>query len=389
MKNKIINVSFNVLILSLLFGIFGGISADLLVRFYWFKDLPAITTGGGELDLSSGLYNRSNIVIQDPRKVVINQDLKIQETINAANDSLFGFFKRLPDFNSGSDFNRSHYYDLTKPEFAGLALTADGWIMVGSDKVSAKFPLADYVAVGKDKKIYSPDKIVEYKKQNLWLIHLAAADNLLVKNLSTVDDLLVGQMLLAVNFNDDAVLRSIISLPSRQPIIKSSDRLVETFVLDGSIDPRFKGSWLFGLGGDLVALVSDDLKVVPVANINSALYSFLKTGQFVTPFLGVNYISLSDLTLATSSSKSFNSLGESGAVVSLDESKVAVVKLSPAEKAGIKVGDIIVSVDNVEINSDHDLAAVIQSYRPGDTVTIKFLRNDAISSADIKLGELK
>jgi len=387
MKNKIISLGSNVLILSLLLGLIGGISADLLLRFYWFPDLSGVTTSSGELNLSSGLYGRSNVVIQDPKKVVVNQDLKVQETINAANDSLVGFFKKLPEVTTTSQaFDKSHYYDLTKPEFTGLALTADGWIMVGSEKVGPKFSLADYVAVGKDKKVYSLDQTVEYKKQNLNLIHLASANNLLVKNLLAAENLSVGQMLLAVNWNNDATLNSIISLPQRYQALKSSDRLAETIVLGEAVDARFKGAWLFGLGGDLVALINDDLKIMPVANMNSALYSFLKTKQFVTPFLGVNYSSLSNLVLASAAT---NSVGENGAVVTPDESKVAVVKSSPAEKAGIKAGDIIISVDNVEINGEHDLATTIQSYHPGDTVTVKFLRSGAVLSADIKLGELK
>lgn len=388
MKNKVINLSFNVLLLSLLFGIIGGVSADLLIRFYWFKDVSPIITSNGELNLSSGLYGRSNVVIQSPKKVVVNQDLKVQETINAANDSLVGFFKRLPEATAISkEFSRSRYYDLTKPEFTGLALTADGWIMMGSERIDSKFLLKEYVAIGKDKKVYSLDQMVEYKKQGLWMVHLVSADNLLVKILSTADNLSVGQMLLAVNWNNDAVLNSVISLPSKNQVIKSSDYLEETIVLGEVIDNRFKGSWLFGFGGELVAFINNDLQAVPVANINSAIYTFLKTKQFSTPLLGINYSSL--FNLVSVHSKSFNSLGQNGAVVVLADSKVAVVKNSPAEKAGIKVGDIIISVDNIEINGEHDLATVIQSYQPSDIVTVKFLRNDIINSADIKLGELK
>ena len=387
MKNKIINSGTNVLILALFLGLIGGISADLLLRFYWWQDLSGVTTSSGELNLSSGLYGRSNVVIQDPKKVVVNQDLKVQETINAANDSLIGFFKKLPEITDANQtFDKSHYYDLTKPEFTGLALTADGWIMVAGKKVNAKFPLDDYVAVGKDKKVYSLDQVVEYKKQDLGLLHLAAVNNLLVKNLLAAENLSVGQMLLAVNWNNDATLNSIVSLPKKYQVFKSSDRLTETIILDETIDARFKGSWLFGLGGDLVALIDDELQVAPVANMNSALYSFLKTKQFTTPFLGVNYISLSNLVLASAAT---DSAGKSGAVVAPDESKTAVVKSSPAEIAGIKAGDIIISVDNIEINNEDDLGTTIQSYHPGDTITVKFLRSGAILSADIKLGELK
>jgi len=388
MKNKTINLNLSVLLLSLLFGLIGGVSADFMLRFYFFKDSSLVTNNSGELNLSSGLYGRSNVVIQDPKKVVVNQDLKVQETINAANDSLIGFFKRLPEAK-GTEFNRANYYDLSKPDFTGLALTADGWIMSGSDKLTAKMGLSDYVAIGKDKKVYSLDQIVSAKKQGIWLLHLQEATNLLVKTLSASENLTVGQMLLAVNWNNDAALNSVVSLPAKQQAVKSSDRLNETIVLGETLDSRFKGAWLFGLGGELVAFVDDELRVVPVANFNSAIYSFLKTKQLTNPYLGLNYISLSGLLNSALSNKSFNPLGENGAVVAPDETKVAVVKASPAEKAGIKAGDIIVSVDSVEINGEHDLGAVIQSYHPGDVVTVKYLRNNSMSSADIILGELK
>ncbi len=384
MKNKSDNLNLKVLAIALLFGIVGGIGADLLLRFYFFKDTASVISNSGELNLSSGLYAGSNFVIQDPKKVVVNQDLKIQETVNAANDSLVGFFKRLPESKTSEEFNKADYYDLSKPEFAGMSLTADGWIMVESQKLNAKFPLKDYVAISKDKKIYSLDQILEYKKQNVWMVHLAGANNLLVKTLSASENLSVGQMLLAVNWNNDAALNSIVSLPAKQQAVKSSDRLIETILLGEALDARFKGAWLFGLGGDLVALVNDELQVMPVANMNSAIYSFLKTKQFSTPLLGVNYISLSNLAPSAS-----NKLAQNGAVVFPDESKVAVAKGSPAEKAGIKTGDIIISIDNIEINGDHDLGVTIQSYHPGDTVTVKYLRKGAVSSADVKLGELK
>lgn len=389
MKNRNINLGWNIVILSLLCGLFGGIGADLILRNYIFEQDAATVSTGGEINLTNGVYGRSNVVIQDPKKVVVNSDLKVQETINAANDSLVGLYARLEETKSGSEFNRNQYYDLSRPEWSGLALTADGWIMVRGESLNAKTLIADYVGVTKNKKVYTIDRALEYKKQGLWLIHLQGADNLLVKNLAPAADLSLGQVTVAVNWNNDVMVSEILSLPNRQKQIKSSDRLEESIVLADALDGRFKNSWIFSLGGDLVALVDDDLKIHPVANVEAALYNFLAKGNFSNVFLGVNYSSLANLVKAGADNRPLVSVGENGSIISADESKVAIIKDSPAAKAGLKVGDIIVSLDNVELGADKDLAALVQSYQPEDTVTFKFLRGGSIQSLDIKLGELK
>jgi hypothetical protein len=389
MKNRNINLGWNIVILSLLCGLLGGVGADLILRNYIFQpDTTAVSTGG-EINLTSGIYGRSNVVIQDPKKVVVNFDLKIQETINAANDSLVGLYARLPEAKGGTDFNRSEYYDLSKPEWSGLALTADGWIMIKGESLNAKNLIANYVGVTKNKKIYAVDQALEYRKQGLWLIHLQGAENLLVKKMASAADLSLGQVVVAVNWNNDVLASEILSLPNRQKSVKSSDRLEESVILTDALDARFKNSWIFSLGGDLVALVDKDLKVYPVANVEAALYNFLAKGSFSNVFLGVNYSSLANLAKAGTDNRPLVNVGENGSIISVDESKVAVVKDSPAAKAGLKAGDIIVSLDNVELGADKDLAALVQSYQPEDIVTFKFLRGGSVQSVDIKLGELK
>jgi S1-C subfamily serine protease len=60
---------------------------------------------------------------------------------------------------------------------------------------------------------------------------------------------------------------------------------------------------------------------------------------------------------------------------------------SPAEKAGLEMGDYIVSVDGEEIEYDTDLGDVIQAYQPGDTLTLEISREDEVQEMTVKLGE--
>jgi S1-C subfamily serine protease len=66
-----------------------------------------------------------------------------------------------------------------------------------------------------------------------------------------------------------------------------------------------------------------------------------------------------------------------------------VVKDSPAEKAGLKQGDIIVAVDDTKLDAQNDLAKVIGDYKPGDKVMLSIQRDGEKKDIEIELGANK
>ena len=64
-----------------------------------------------------------------------------------------------------------------------------------------------------------------------------------------------------------------------------------------------------------------------------------------------------------------------------------VTKDSPAEKAGLKEGDVITAVDNKEIKDAEGLANIIKSYKEGDEVSITYLRNNKKHTQKVTLGK--
>ena len=58
----------------------------------------------------------------------------------------------------------------------------------------------------------------------------------------------------------------------------------------------------------------------------------------------------------------------------------------PADKAGVKQGDIIVKVNGQAIDGDHPLDATLSEFSPGDTVTVDLLRNGQTVTVQITLG---
>lgn len=70
-----------------------------------------------------------------------------------------------------------------------------------------------------------------------------------------------------------------------------------------------------------------------------------------------------------------NLASNSGALVYGRGNQFAVVPNSPAAKAGIKEGDIIVKFDGQPVNEDNPLNSYINKKKPGDTVTLTVLRD--------------
>ncbi len=101
--------------------------------------------------------------------------------------------------------------------------------------------------------------------------------------------------------------------------------------------------------------------------------------------LGVNYIDLSGLA----GSLTENNYWQKGAIIYKDQRGLAVQKNSPAEKAGLREGDVIISVDNIALTKDNDLADVIQNYLAGDKLTLVYLRDGAENEVEITLVEQK
>lgn len=73
--------------------------------------------------------------------------------------------------------------------------------------------------------------------------------------------------------------------------------------------------------------------------------------------------------------------GRQGALV------VEVLPGTPAESAGLRVGDLIIAVDRTPVDSDHPLPEIMNLYEPGDRVTVQFLRASQRQRVQVRLDE--
>lgn len=383
MINKIKDNVLLIIFLAVISGLAAGVCGEVITRVYFLNDFssPYFDQDINLNDLNNN--NRSNLIIRDPKTVVVSQDLKVAETINSLSPSFVRVFKEI-DSKIINDPLKPGYYSLDNPLFLGLVITSDGWIMSSLPlELKDAFATKGYIVITSDRKIYTIDKITILKNLpgDVIFFHLANANNLPVRKIVSRSELSLGQSLIVIDNYNNAWPTTLSSF-KKTPEISSSDFLSARLALANNSEAIQKNSFVFNLAGDLAAVVSEGKEIIPAFAYESYWQSFWKKELTPRPFLGVNYLDLSSVRIP-------NLNFDKGALIYPASDKVAVVKNSPASVAGLAVGDVITWIDNQEINKTNDLADLIAKYKPGDKIAITYLRDGQEKEIDLKLGELK
>ena len=111
------------------------------------------------------------------------------------------------------------------------------------------------------------------------------------------------------------------------------------------------------------------------------LNSLIATGKLDRAYLGVYYINITPAI-----AKSYNLPVSSGAYVYSSAQYSAIVKDSPAEKAGLKDKDIITKINGFKVSNASSVSTLLGEYTPRDTVQLTILRDGKERSINVTLG---
>ena len=356
------------IIIAIVFGLGGGLVGEIIARAYFIDSLSGLSLSGN-LDFSSGKYADQGLVISNPKNVIVQQDAKVDEMINSVGNSLVGIYKKLSPKKGKQEsaklsnaFQLENFYKINEPSGQGFVLTSDGWIVTS---LTLAKNYNDYVVITKDKTVYQIDKAVVDNLTSFSFVHVKARD-LLVRKFAESQTIKGGSLAVAVDWQGFGLVSSVIGFSKSASLIKYSDSFYRKLLLSEKLPGGFEGSIVFNLAGDTLGLVNSRGEIEPISHLAGAIKSLFKSQTVVRPSLGVNYIDLAELAEISNQGGYL----QKGVVIYKPEKSLAIKKNSPAEKSGLREGDIIISVDSLELNKDNNLNTMVQDHLVGETLNL-------------------
>ena len=198
----------------------------------------------------------------------------------------------------------------------------------------------------------------------------------------------VGQMAIAIGnpFGlGSTVTVGVVSALNRS-IQASPDFTVENLVqTDAAINPGNSGGALLDSAGRLIGINTAIVQgaqgigfAIPIDHASLIMDQIVARGRVVRPALGVQMVGQIDPETA----RAYNLSITYGVVVT-------PVTGSPAEKAGIKAGDIVVAIDGKKVETQSDLRRELFRKKPGDTVNVEVVREGKRLTFPVTLIELR
>jgi len=168
---------------------------------------------------------------------------------------------------------------------------------------------------------------------------------------------------------------------------------------DAAINPGNSGGPLVDFDGKVIAInvaivlgAQNIGFAIPVNNAKKDLADLKKYGRIIQPFLGVRYVLINkEAKEAFLQKYNLRLPVDYGALVVREPEggDSAVVPNSPAAKAGLTEGDIILEFNKTKVTEKNPLQELIHKSKPGDLVEVKILRGDKIGITTVKLEERK
>jgi serine protease Do len=293
---------------------------------------------------------------------------------------LYDFFRRFFGEEGGSlpDDERQ-----SRSLGSGFVISADGFVLTNSHVVES----ADEIIVRtSDRREFLAKLVGTDKRSDIALLKVEGKDLPHVK-LGTAKDLKVGEWVLAIGSPfgfEHSATAGIVSAKGRN---LPSENYVPFIQTDVAINPGNSGGPLFNLDGDVIGM-------------NSQIYS--RTGGFMGLSFAIPIDMAMDVVdqLKTTGRVSRGWLGvliqdvtrELAETFGMDQPKGAliaqVVKDSPAQKADLQVGDVIVSFNGKDVATSGSLPALVGASRVNEPAKLEVLRRGRVEQVEVVIGEL-
>ena len=312
----------------------------------------------------------------------VNAVVHIRTTFDRKSSVYDDFFGQLFKYFDGKP--RRHPHMPLMAYGSGVIISSDGYIVTNNHVVQ---DATEIEVTLNDKRTYRAKIIGNDPSTDLALVKIEAED-LPYLSYGNSDEVQVGEWVLAVGnpFNlTSTVTAGIVSAKARDINILGSNTAIETFIqTDAAVNKGNSGGALVNNEGELVginAAIASNTGyyegysfAIPVNIVRKVVADFIEFGEVQRAFIGVRIREM-DADFAKE--------------MGLDDIRgVYVAEITSdggAEEAGMREGDIILSVDDLAVNTLSELLAIIGQHRPGDVVELYVMRDGKRRIFDVEL----
>lgn len=293
-------------------------------------------------------------------------------------DPFYEFFKRFgqPGGQGPQDYK-------TQSLGSGFIISSDGYILTNAHVVND----ADEVIVKLTDKREFKAKIVGIDRRSDVSLLKIDATNLPKVTLGDPAQLKVGEWVAAIGAPfglENTVTAGIVSAKGRALPQENYVPFIQT---DVAINPGNSGGPLFNLRGEVVGINSQIYSrsggymglsfAIPIDVAMDVQNQLRAGGRVARGWLGIG---IQEITKELADS--FGMKNTNGALVA------GVEKGSPAEKAGLDAGDVILRFDGKPVAASSDLPRIVGSTKPGKEVTVELLRRGSVKNIAVTVGEM-
>ncbi len=300
----------------------------------------------------------------------------------------FGFNKPGGNSNDPFDqfFDRFFGDDLQQREFrrrglgSGFIISKDGYIITNNHVVRKA---DDIKVILENEDEYSAELIGTDPKTDLALLKIKPKTALIPVKIGNSSALDIGDWVLAIGnpFGlGNTVTAGIVSAKGRSLGLGAYDDFIQT---DAAINPGNSGGPLFNFKGEVVgvntAIIAGGQGIgfaIPMNMANRIVSQLQASGKVVRGWLGVHV-----QQITPEIKQGLNLPDDNGALIS------DIAPGSPADNSGLKRGDVIVAVNNMQIMDEDDLPKYVANLSPGTKANFKIIRDGKSKTLGIKLSE--
>lgn len=314
----------------------------------------------------------------------IKEDLQIPAVYEKVKKELVGVYKKKDERKSSIDavYTKSDYIA------SGFILTADGWIVSIID--NPRLIKKETHVIVRGLQVYPIEDIIIDAFSQALFMKIPVSD-LPSAKIGSIEENNIGQNVLAISYGGGVVPTNIENIYFRPiqditQIMETSEKLSEYFLIKDNLGKWYGGGVVANIEGEILGVIMETKNetekdnIIMIDSLRPAIDSLLKTGKIERPLLGIKYMDIS------------HAVGFRDNTLINRENGILIMETplinTPAAKAGLRLKDIIIQINGVDISRKKSFGSMVQDYVPLDTITLTILRNNKENQVEVQLGKM-